>query len=105
MMPLTRPEASVTALLQWIQPWVCTTLLMARPTPPTRIVLLLQVRPAAARPCSASETRNSTLCRVVKRTMAVAVAVGDVADAADPIGAHQPRRGRAHRGQHARPIR
>jgi len=35
MIALTRPEASVAELWQWIHPCVCTTLEMQSPMPPT----------------------------------------------------------------------
>src|ERR1035438_4929952 len=62
---LTMPEASVAAEWQWIQPWVCTTLLMELLVPPTGKPASCSSRLSGSM-LAASSSRNSMLWRLGK---------------------------------------
>ncbi len=74
MMDFTGPDASVAGVWQCTQPWVCTMLVTPAPVPPTGNLLEPPANLREARSCCrgfsllSSETRNSMLLRVVKRT-------------------------------------
>ena len=96
MIALTSAEASVAALWQWIQPWVWTMLLMELPVPPTGQPVGLQLGDQRLDLRLVGDQELDVVA-AGEAQVAVAVLVGDVADLADGVDAHQAGRADAHR--------